>query len=120
MCNVPIGSKQKLEIFLDYYGKLSTALPFKDMACHFVADRIITSDENQEIQHTIKKPEIACFVLNKIVDSLNIGEEEKFDKFLAIMEDYNEDVCVVRMSEKIKAKLFPETIKHESKCCLSW
>ena len=89
------------------------------MACHFVAARIITSDENQEIQDTLEKSKIACRVLNKIKDSLEIGEEEKFDKFLAIMEDY-EDACAVHMVEEMKAKLFPEAIEHESKYCLLW
>ena len=85
------------------------------MASHFVSARIISTDENQVIQHTIEKSKIACLVLNKIKDSLKIGDDEKFDKFLAIMESYDDDDCAVHLAEEMKQKVLSEAKEHESK-----
>ena len=41
-----VGVAQKSKILIDYYAELSTALPFKDMASHFVSARIISTDDN--------------------------------------------------------------------------
>ena len=112
-----IGVAQKSKIFIDHYAELSTALPFKDMASHFVSARIISTDDNHVIQHTAERSKIACLVLNKIYDSLKCGDEEKFDGFLFVMEN-NDDMCSLHMAEKIRLKLFPDTGEHESKCYL--
>ena len=87
------------------------------MASHFVSARIISTDDNHVIQHTIERSKIACLVLNKIYDSLQCGDEEKFDGFLSVMEKYD-NVCALHMAEKIKLKLFADTGEHESKCHL--
>lgn len=110
-----LGSAQKLKVFLDYYGNLSTiALSFKNIASYFVSARIITTDDNQVIQNTKETPKIACLVLNKIKNLLEIGDKEIFDQFLNIMESHGDNVCV-RLAKEIRLKLHPKTKEHESK-----
>ena len=87
------------------------------MACDFVSARIISTDENQVIQHTIEKPKIACLVLNTIKESLEIGDDEKFDKFLAIMEGYDDNVSAVHLAKEMKQNVLSEAKEHESKYC---
>ena len=77
-----IGPAQKLKIFLDHYAKLSTiAFSLKNMAGHFVSARIISTDENQELQHSTKKSEIACLILNNISDSLKMVLKRNLTNF---------------------------------------
>ena len=84
------------------------------MASHFVSARIISTDDNDKIQHTAERSKIACLVLNKIYDSLQCGDEEKFDGFLSTMEN-NDNKCALHMAKEIKLKLFPDTGERESK-----
>ena len=83
-----------LEVFTDYYGRMATAVPFKELSCHFVSARIISSEENQIIQQTTKSSEISSFVLNKIYCSLQAGHTKVFDKFVSILHAHDNGSCV--------------------------
>ena len=83
-----------MEVFTDYYGKLATTLPFVELSCHFVAARIISSEENQIIQQTGDNSKAASLVLDNLNSSLKAGNTEMFDKFLSILDAHDNGSCV--------------------------
>ncbi|XP_065898021.1 uncharacterized protein [Dysidea avara] len=98
------GAGGKLEVFTDYYGRLATALPFKELSCHFVTARIISSEENQAIQQTAENSEMASLVFSKIHSSLQAGQTEMFDKFLLILDAHDNGSCI-ELANQMRAEL---------------
>ena len=101
---VVAGAGGKLEVFTDYYGRLATALPFKELSCHFVTARIISSEENQAIQQTAENSEMASLVFSKIHSSLQAGQTEMFDKFLLILDAHDNGSCI-ELANQMRAEL---------------
>jgi len=90
-----------LELFTDYYGALSQVLPIKRLSAHFVSNRIITFEEDEEIQQVSVRSEAARIFLRKIAGSLKAGLTESFDELLCIMMEYGDVSCVEIANEMI-------------------
>ena len=101
------GVGRKLELFTDYYYKLSR-LDFKALGPHLVTARIINYEDNDVVQRTIEPSKVASHVLNKISDSLEGGTDAKFDKFLSILKNDN-DLFHKYIADQIKNDLSRNT-----------
>ena len=89
------GAKVKLEIFTKNYAKLVNVLPInKSLTHHFVEDKIIGFDEEEDVLQTPTRDEAARKVLIKIGGSLNANLTTSFDKLLCIMEQHGDAPCL--------------------------
>jgi len=69
-----------------------------------VSERIITFEEEEEIQQVSVRSEAASIVLRKIAGSLKAGLTKSFEKMLFIMEQYGGISCE-ELANEIKLKL---------------
>ena len=97
-------AERKLEVFTDYYSKLMSVLPIKTLTSHLVTKRIISFEEEEEIEQASLQSRSTRLVLKKIASSLQAGLAYSFDELLLIMEQYGNISCVELASE-IKLKL---------------
>jgi len=94
----------KLELFTNYYERLLIVLP-KTLSKHFVSEKIINFEEEEEIQQDNVKPEVASsVVLRKIACGLKAGLTRSFEKLLFIMEKYG-DISCVELANEMNLKL---------------
>ena len=103
-------------MFTAYYEKL-TRLDFKALGPHLVTARIISSEDNQMIQHTVELSKAACDVLGKISTSLLIGIDDLFDEFLSILESCDDLLVNVRLAEQMRRDLINITTGIVSNIC---
>ena len=101
------GVGRKLELFTDYYYKLSR-LDFKALGPHLVTARITNYEDNDIVQKTIEPSKVASHVLNKISDSLEGGTDAKFDKFLSILKN-DDDLFHKYIADQIRNDLSRNT-----------
>ena len=104
-----IGVDRKLEVFTAYYDKL-IHLNFKTLCPHMVTARIISSEDNQIVQHTVESSKVASHVLEKISASLKGGTSAKFDSFISILENrMHDDSFCTTLVEQIRKDLLKST-----------
>jgi len=68
-----------------------------------VSERIITFEEEEEIQQVSVRSEAASIVLRKIAGGLKAGCTRSFERLLFIMQQYG-DICCVELANEIKDK----------------
>jgi len=86
-----------------YFDKLVNILPVPEIVYKLISSRIITADDEEEIQSKPRSKEKASFVLKKITRSLEVGITQSFSKVLAIMEEHEGDVAM--LATEIKSEL---------------
>ena len=105
-----------MKVFTDYYSKLMRVLPIKTLTSHLVTKRIISFEEEEEIEQALLQPQTSLqsqaslqsrstrLVLKKIASSLQAGLAYSFDELLLIMEQYGNISCV-ELAREIRLKL---------------
>ena len=68
-------------------------MPIKSLTSYFVAEKIISFEDELVIQQTTRQSEAVSLVLRKITGSLEAGQTTSFDKLLIIMEQYGGISC---------------------------
>ena len=97
-------AEKKLKVFTDYYSKLMSVLPIKTLTSHLVSKRIISFEEEEEIEQAPLRLQSTRLVLKKIASSLQAGLAYNFDELLLIMEQYGNISCV-ELATEIRLKL---------------
>ena len=69
-----------------------------------MTERIITFEEEEEIQQVSVRSKAASVVLRKIANGLKAGLTGSFEKLLSIMEQYG-DVSCKALANEIKLKI---------------
>ena len=101
------GVDRKLEIFTTYYEKL-THLDFKVLCPHLVTARIISHEDSYVVQQMIEPSKAALHILGKISASLQGGTDVKFDKFLSVLQNYD-DSFYITLAKQIRKDLLKST-----------
>jgi len=76
------------EVFTQYYSQIVSSLSAKALSPHFVAQKIISPEEQLEIFSTTSSKKAASMILSKIFVALEIGSNEDFYKLLDITEQH--------------------------------
>lgn len=90
---------RKLEVFTDYYDKL-IRLDFTLLCPHLLTARVINHKDNCNVQQMVTRSSVASYVLEKISTSLEVGIGEIFDKFLSVLKNHGDSLCI-KLTEKM-------------------
>ena len=80
-------------MFTTNYSKLTNVLPIRSLTSYFVAEKIISFEDEQVIQQTVRQSEAVSVVLRKVAGSLEAGQTKSLDKLVTIMELYGGISC---------------------------
>ena len=98
-----IGVDRKLEVFTAYYSRLSL-LNFRTLYPHLITAEVISREDCQIVKRTDESAKVALCILNKISTSLRVRTDDKFDKFLSILEVHNDFACT-SLAKEIRTDL---------------
>ena len=76
------------EVFIQYYSQIVSTLSASTLSPHFVAQKIISPDEQLEIFSATSSKKAAGLLLGKISVALKVGSSEGFYKLLDITEQH--------------------------------
>lgn len=76
------------EVFIQYYSQIVSTLSANTLSPHFVAQKIISPDEQLEIFSTTSAKKAAGLLLSKISVALKVGSTKGFYKLLDITEQH--------------------------------
>ena len=106
------------EVFKQFYMKLVTSLPMKDvvfLAALYTKD-LCSGGLKDKVKAMPTATEAADFFLdNKIEKDLINDNTDSFLKLLSVMEEYNESLKVLAMEikGKLKVEILPVSSNHE-------
>ncbi|XP_065904826.1 uncharacterized protein [Dysidea avara] len=74
------------EVFIQYYSQIVNNMSAKSLAPHFVAHKIISPDDQEEISSVASSKKAAMLLLSRVSSALEAGIVKSFYKFLDITE----------------------------------
>ena len=110
-CVLPYtGNSFEYEVFTTFYARLATVLSVTNYSHHLVSAKILTTDEEEQLDALDNSNKKAAFVLRKIVAHLKEGNSESFYLLLSIIEIHG-DVSSMCLVSEIKSGILSFTGK---------
>ena len=94
-------------MFTAYYSRLSI-LDFRALCPYLITAEVISREDCQIVRRADESSKVALCVLEKISTSLKVRTDVKFDKFLSVLEDYNDNACA-SLAKEIRRDLLKST-----------
>ena len=92
------------EVFIQYFSQIVNSLSVQSLSAHFVAQNIISQEDQLEILSVTSPRKAVSFLLSRISSAVEAGVNESFYRFLDITEKYG-SIDNRNISLAIKGKL---------------
>ena len=94
-----------MRVFTAYYSRL-IHLDFKRLCYQLLTAKIINYQDIDIIQGMVERSNAASHVLGKISTSLQVGMDELFHRFLSVLENDDDLICI-QLAKEIRRDLSP-------------
>ena len=94
-------------MFTAYYTRLSI-LDFRALCPRLITAEVISREDYQMVKRADESSKVALCILEKISTSLKVRTDDKFDKFLSVLEDHN-DIACASLAKEIRRDLLKST-----------
>ena len=102
------GSNGEYEVFTTFYARLAAVLSVTSYSHHLVSERILTIDEEEQLDAFDNSNKKAAFVLRKIAAHLKGGNADSFNSLLSVIEKHG-DVASICLVSEIKSGIISFT-----------
>ena len=96
------------ELFTYFYVRLATVLSVSSLSHHLVSARILTTNEEEQLDAIDNSTDKATFVLRKIAAHLEGGFTESFHSLLSLIENHG-DISSIQLVSEIKSGIISLT-----------
>ena len=96
------------ELFTYFYARLATVLSVSSLSHHLVSARILTTNEEEQLDAIDNSTDKATFVLRKIAAHLEGGFTESFHSLLSLIENHG-DISSIQLVSEIKSGIISLT-----------
>jgi len=98
------------EFFTRFYARLAAVLSVTNYSHHLVSAKILTTDEEEQLDTLDSSNKRAAFVLRKIAAHLKGGSSESFHALLSVIETHG-DVSSISLVSEVRSGIISTTGK---------
>ena len=103
-----LGTCSEYKVFSRFYARLAAVLSVASFSHHLVSARILTTDEEEQLESLDNRNKRAAFVLRKVAAHLNSGNSKSFHSLLSVIEAHG-DISSVCLVSEIKSGILKFT-----------